>query len=73
MGESPPVRYIILKPNEICPYKDECDFHRNVEFEMCFCTVERASSFVCRLDELKLVYKSEDTKDRDTQFTGRDL
>jgi hypothetical protein len=73
MGESPPVRYIILKPNEICPYKDECDFHRNVELEMCFGTIERVSSFVCRLDKLKLLYKSDGTKARDTLCTGRDL
>jgi hypothetical protein len=71
MDESSPILHIILKPSQICPYKDKCHLYRDSELEICFGTVKRASKFVCRLDDLRLMYESEDTKAIDTPSRGR--
>ena len=73
MDESSRISYIILKPNQICPYKDKCHFNRNSEFEKCSGAVTRANKFVCYLDELRLMYESDDTKPIDTPFRERAL
>lgn len=70
MDESSLILHIILKPNQICPYKDKCHFHRDSELEICFGTVKRANKFVCHLDELRLMNESDDTKAIDTLSRG---
>ena len=61
MDESSPILPIILRPNQICPYSDKCAFHRDSELEKCFGTVKRANKFICYIDELSLMYESDNT------------
>jgi hypothetical protein len=73
MDEYLHISHIILEPNQICPYKNECNFNRNSELEKCSGTVKRANKFVCYLDELRLMYQSDETKGIDTLSSGRAL
>ena len=57
MDESSSVSYIILKPNEICPYKSKCDFSEKPA--RCHGTLERDNEFVCDLDKLRIIYQSD--------------
>ena len=66
MDEYLHISHIILKPNQICPYKDKCHFNRNSELEKCSGTVKRGNKFVCYLDELRLMYQSDNTEGIDT-------
>ena len=57
MNESSSVSHFILKPNEICPYKNACDFSKKPS--RCYGTVERDKEFVCNLDKLRILYQSD--------------
>jgi len=52
--------YIILKPNEICPYTDVCPFLDNLK--MCGGASERNNEFICNLEKLRSIYESKDLK-----------
>ena len=52
------VSRIILKDNAICPYKDICPFNKDIE--RCYGALERENDFVCNLDELRLMFLSQD-------------
>jgi hypothetical protein len=60
MKELPVASCITLEANEICSYKDVCDFNNGSE--TCHGSLERDGRFICNLEELRSMYNCTDSK-----------